>query len=385
MIDGMPVIDAVVHGFDWNPYNMNMEPGKLWGSSLAVTYRRSPRYASYMLEAERAEKKHTAEEMLSTMFAESQTDVVVYHVVRRIGIMNEGEWSPLDVAAKLRDLAGQERVKIMAGLSDPFDLKRCIDELDEQVEQHDVVGLKLYPLDWDSQRQEHRPVLFSDEDVVWPILNYARERGLRLVAVHKAYGHLMKEFGVGDMDAALDAFPDMQFEIVHGGWAFLDDTAILATRSNVWINLEGTISLLVTGPRRFAHTLGRFITAGSGQPNAGDRVVFGSGAMGLHPRPLIELFREFQMPRDLVEGYGYPELTDELKAKILGGNIARRLGTTAEEMVNAIPATEMRKKQLAGEFAPPWSAVTPRDDAQAKQALLHRRKFDPVSVQQHIG
>src|ERR1700722_7206475 len=85
MIDGMPVIDAVVHGFDWNPYNMNMEPGKLWGSSLAVTYRRSPRYASYMLEAERAEKKHTAEEMLSTMFAESQTDVVVYHVVRRIG------------------------------------------------------------------------------------------------------------------------------------------------------------------------------------------------------------------------------------------------------------------------------------------------------------
>jgi uncharacterized protein len=36
------------------------------------------------------------------------------------------------------------------------------------------------------------------------------------------------------------------------------------------------------------------------------------------------------MPRDLLEGYGYPEVTDELKAKILGGNIARRMGTTAE-------------------------------------------------------
>jgi hypothetical protein len=37
------VSDAVVHGFDWNPYNVNMEPGRLWGATGAVTYRNSPR------------------------------------------------------------------------------------------------------------------------------------------------------------------------------------------------------------------------------------------------------------------------------------------------------------------------------------------------------
>jgi hypothetical protein len=43
------------------------------------------------------------------------------------------------------------------------------------------------------------------------------------------------------------------------------------------------------------------------------------------------------MPRDLLEGYRYPEVINELRAKILGGNIARRMGTTAEEMGNATP------------------------------------------------
>jgi hypothetical protein len=54
-------------------------------------------------------------------------------------------------------------------------------------------------------------------------------------------------------------------------------------------------------------------------------------------------------------------------------------------MVNAIPDTEMRRKQLAGEFTTHWPVVTPRDDAEANKALAHRLKFDPTSVLQHIG
>jgi uncharacterized protein len=353
----VPVIDAVVHGFDWNPANINTQPGKLWQTSMAVTYRRTPQYHRYILESERAERKHTAKEMFSAEFLESETDIAVYHVVRRLGLMNQGEWSPLDVGLELRELAGAERVRIMAGLCDPFDTARSIDELDELIEAHGVVGLKLYPFDWDSRKRQMRELLFNDEDVIFPLIEHARKRGLKHVAVHKAFGHLVRAFGVGDLDPALSAFPDVQFEIVHGGWAFLDDTAILATRSNVWINLEGTSTPLATAPRKFGEILGRFLQTGSGVPNAENRIMWASGLMAVHPQPLLELFWNYQMPEDLVNDYGYPELTEELKRKILAENYARKFGLELSDLMGAIADDEVRRRQQSGKLAEPWSEV----------------------------
>jgi uncharacterized protein len=355
--DDIPVIDAAVHGFDWNPANINMQPGKVWPTTLAVTYQKTPEYRRYVLECERAERKHTAEELYSTMFLESQTDIAVYHVVRRLGLMNEGEWSPLDVGLELRQRAGAERVRLMAGLSDPFDTARSIDELDQYIDEHDVVGLKLYPFDWDSREKRMRELLFNDEEHVFSLIEHARKRGLKHVAIHKAFGHLIRAFGVSDMDSALSAFPDIEFEIVHGGWAFLDDTAMLATRHNVWINLEGTSALLAIAPRRFGEILGRFLQSGSGFANAEDRVLWATGAVGIHPQPLLELFWKYQMPADLVNDYGYPELTDELKMKILAGNYARKYGTKSSDLLAAIPEDEALRRQRSNDLVEPWSAV----------------------------
>ena len=39
--------------------------------------------------------------------------------------------------------------------------------------------------------------------------------------------------------------------------------------------------------------------------------------------------REFLFPEDTRQGYGYPELTDEIRGKIFGGNLARLLGVDA--------------------------------------------------------
>jgi len=44
------------------------------------------------------------------------------------------------------------------------------------------------------------------------------------------------------------------------------------------------------------------------------------------PQPAIDAFRAFQIPAELRDRYGYPELTPALKAKILGGNAARVYG-----------------------------------------------------------
>jgi hypothetical protein len=55
---------------------------------------------------------------------------------------------------------------------------------------------------------------------------------------------------------------------------------------------------------------------------APDRVLFGSGAPLTHPQPIIEAIADFKMPADLVDE-GLPEFTDEVKANLLGLNMAR--------------------------------------------------------------
>ncbi len=45
-----------------------------------------------------------------------------------------------------------------------------------------------------------------------------------------------------------------------------------------------------------------------------------------NPQWQIDAFRRFQIPDELVEGYGYPKLTDDIKRKIMGGNAARLWG-----------------------------------------------------------
>ena len=40
---------------------------------------------------------------------------------------------------------------------------------------------------------------------------------------------------------------------------------------------------------------------------------------------------EFELPQDLVEGYGYPQLTDQAKRKILGENLLRLHGMDVDD------------------------------------------------------
>jgi len=360
MIAGSLVVDAVVHGFDADPSNLtgSFTPGGLHREAHEGLSPSAPRYASYILPAERWERTWKGDELGSCLFAESQTDIAVYHVIRqRLGYTSRGEWSPMHVGLELRQWAGAGRVLIFGGLTDPFDTRRSIDEIDQMIDEYGIIGLKFYPHVLDSRAGEVREFYLDDEDVAFPLLEHLRTRGIKAVGIHKAMGSVLRAFGVADLDGALAAFPDLQFEIVHAGWAFLEDVAILAARPNVYLNLEATASLLGRAPRRFAEVIGRFLSHGGSAPDAQDRILWGTGAMSMHPQPLLELFWDFQIPEDMREGYGYPEVTDEIKRKILGENYARKLGLTPPELLSKVPHDEMRRAQLAGDLAAPWSRV----------------------------
>lgn len=70
----------------------------------------------------------------------------------------------------------------------------------------------------------------------------------------------------------------------------------------------------------------------------------------LHSRPFEEAFWKFQMPRDLIDDYGYPPLTEEVKRKIFGLNAARLAGFDIEAL---------RRQTKSDEFAKPRRLAEP--------------------------
>ncbi len=86
--------------------------------------------------------------------------------------------------------------------------------------------------------------------------------------------------------------------------------------ANVWAELGSAWSLVLRRPLEAAHVLGKHLVA-VGE----DRILWGTDSVWYGPpQPLIDAFRAFMIPARLRESQGYPELTREVKQKILGTN-----------------------------------------------------------------
>ncbi|NPV59636.1 MAG: amidohydrolase family protein, partial [Actinobacteria bacterium] len=102
---------------------------------------------------------------------------------------------------------------------------------------------------------------------------------------------------------------------------------------NVYPCLSLLIPWALSAPRKFARILGeamRFVGS--------DRIIWGTdyAGFGAQIKAAVQGLREFQFPEDMQEGYGYPALTDEDRAKIFGLNLAGLLGVDASRRrVNA--------------------------------------------------
>ncbi len=337
MIGDAVVVDAVVHGYNSPPETYTHPLSEAVVTSLYEGYHRvfSPRGEKrWILDRERFER--VGPDLLGhALFQESQVDYAVYHDIPLYGLYKGGA-SPLWIGREMRE-RHPERVALFGGIWP--DQPDPIGEVDRLIEQDGVVGLKFYPYDIYDGRGS--AVRMDDPEAVYPILEHAQKRGIRSVAVHKAIamaGCPIQPFAPADLEDALIAFPDLNFQIVHGGFAFLEETALqLSYYRNASVVLEGASAFLVNMPLKFAEILARFLMTG-----AWDRIIWGTGCTALHPQPLLEAFWNFEMPEHLTSGYGLPPLSDQLKQAILAGNIVRILG------LEVSPAA-------ASELAEPWT------------------------------
>jgi predicted TIM-barrel fold metal-dependent hydrolase len=348
MIEGTPVVDAVIHAYNFTPENIK-DPGlvlplseSLYGLCAMHAPRNEP---EYLLDHDRFMAAPDPDLLAHALFAESPTDIAIYHDVPQFGTMHDGG-SPMWVGKELRDRY-PGRIALY-GAVDPW-TEDPLEKVDRLVEEDGVVGLKLYPLDViDGKPMSYR---MDDEKVIFPILERALQRGLKTVAVHKALpiGPMpMDPFRIGDMEGAFRAFPDLNIEIVHGGMAFLEETAMqLARFPNCVINMEGASAFLPNMPLKFAEVMGAFLSFGGE-----DRLIWASGCVAFHPRPLVERFWEFEIPEMLIEGYGVPPLTKEIKRKILSENAKRIIGLDVDGMLAESKGDEFSDRS---ELAAPWT------------------------------
>jgi hypothetical protein len=95
---------------------------------------------------------------------------------------------------------------------------------------------------------------------------------------------------------------------------------------------------------------GRITHAGEG---ALDRIMWASGASVLHPEPPLRWFCErFQFSQEMREREGLPEITDEIKRKILGLNYLRMHGLDAETLAKNIEGDEFAVERSKGKPKP---------------------------------
>jgi predicted TIM-barrel fold metal-dependent hydrolase len=145
------------------------------------------------------------------------------------------------------------------------------------------------------------------------------ELGIKNIHVHKGptIWPLNKDaFQVDDIDEAATLYQDLTFIIEHCNLPRLEDFCWIAVQeSNVWGGLAVVLPFIHSRPRQFAKWLGELLFwVGA------DKLTFASDYALWHPKWLVEMFVDFQMPEDMVSEYG--ELTPEIKRKILGLNLA---------------------------------------------------------------
>ncbi len=175
-------------------------------------------------------------------------------------------------------------------------------------------------------------------------IDQARKLGPPIIAVHKGFAIGSPYADPVDVGPAAKANPDISFVVYHSGFDVgkpegpYDETnnngvdrlitslrkAGIGVDGNVYCELGSTWRTVMGAPDQAAHVLGKLLKQVG--PN---RVVWGTDSIWYGaPQDQIEAFRTFQITPKFQEQYGYPALTDEIKAKILGLNSAKLYGVT---------------------------------------------------------
>ncbi|SDH83990.1 hypothetical protein SAMN05421505_12429 [Sinosporangium album] len=319
MKNGMIVFDSVVHMTDHRAEFRVHDDGKILTQRLRRMHARSPKKAVPINDSftDGPPDIAWANEVL---WDKSDTDFAMAQTIPLFALWRDGV-SPARTNHELAQ-SNPDRFLFCGGVDPLYQgLRGALDEMTRQVEEMGAVSIKFYQ----AQRPGHA-WRADDRKLAYPLYEKAMELGIKLVQFHKGFplAHAqIEDLHPGDLQLAAYDFPDLKFGVHHLGGVHFDDMIDVAERfPNVYSILSPLFNTYFQQPRRVYEMFGKALYY------IGDkRLCYGTDAF-VHPNVqlYIDVLSTIQIPEDLQEGYGYPELTDEGRARILGLNFAEALG-----------------------------------------------------------
>jgi predicted TIM-barrel fold metal-dependent hydrolase len=323
--DDAIVFDGVAHVFNFEKKNAFGPAGEMFINHLYAFHATLTPEGEPVMPAEEFLRQWTVDDIDEMVYRNSSTDMLCAMPLPLTDLFRDG-LSPWEECAELAR-RNPERTMFWGSVN-PLEGRRALDLMERQVGEFGAKAFKFYNVRYDYGRPF--PWRMDDPQVAFPVFEKAQELGVNLIGVHKGVPlgpQPIEATQTWDMDGAAANFPDINFVIFHVGLPFIDEVCWqLIRHPNLYASIAATINFVVRAPRQFAETLGKLLFW-CGE----DKIIYGSEAPIWQPQWALEAFWNFQLPQDLVEGYGYPQLTEQAKRKILGENLLRLHGLDVEE------------------------------------------------------
>jgi uncharacterized protein len=318
------VFDGVAHVFNFDKKNALGPAGEMFINHLYAFHNVLTPEGQPLMAADEFLRQWTVDDIDEMVYRHSSTDMLCAMPLPLTDLFRDG-LSPWEECAELA--ARRPDRTMFWGSVNPLEGRRALDLMERQVGEFGAKAFKFYNVRYDYGRPF--PWRMDDPQVAFPVFEKAQELGVNLIGVHKGVPlgpQPIEATQTWDMDGAAANFPDINFVIFHVGLPFIDETCWqLIRHPNLYASIAATINFVVRAPRQFAETLGKLLFW-CGE----DKIIYGSEAPIWQPQWALEAFWDFQLPQDLVEGYGYPQLTEQAKRKILGENLLRLHGMDVE-------------------------------------------------------
>ena len=161
-----------------------------------------------------------------------------------------------------------------------------------------------------------------DDPRMWPFYEKACELDIALT-MHTGMSYVVPQPSRHTHPDALDRvlldFPELEIIAYHMGWPHTEELIGLAGKhQNLYLSLSGIVGWYQRSPYRGYHAIGTAL-----QWVGHEKIVMGLDLPFDDAKRVVDYIRELRMPEELQEKWGYPEITEEIRAGILGANLAR--------------------------------------------------------------
>lgn len=341
------IIEGVSHAYQLHKENLRGRYGEIF-SDVMWSFHPVSNPPSVALTREQWVRDWQADEFMETVFLESHTDMVCTHSIPIYDAYVKGAQS-IERGAELKR-RWPNRVLWYAGVP-VWDGRAALDAVREYVAMG-ADGLKFYPA-WHYE-DGTRWYTMDDPTMIYPILDLACELGIKNIAIHKALpvGPVESDaMRVNDIGRCALRYPNLNFQIIHAGFMFMDETkALLMSFPNIYATLEGSFLFLLLDKPRFTRMLTDMLLFGGPE-----RIIYSANVPVGHCQIAMDAFANFNLPDDFAF-----QLDERARGLILGGNLQRLHGINAAERRKLIADDEFSREVAKNGLREPFSSVKRR-------------------------